>query len=612
MKKISIGMKNLLLVILAITLFSCDKENNSILPNPVPEPEPVEPAEPITPTFLSFSTSIEMLNEVASTRGTVRTFEKGHEIGLFYNDTCINRKFTFGGGGWSGGQVALAKEMKKIHCYFPYNSSVQSPTAIPVDIETQTDLLVGSGEVGEERPKIDVKMKHLLSLVRITIKKSSYTGAGHVETVTWNGVHRTGKYNAITGTLVPDETKESFQTGGNYYLDDSKDPVVVESILFPVASGRGITLSVVVDGEQRQFEIPATHTWESGKAYTYTLTLKGGYNTPVELDECAIDVNYWSTYGKNDEITLGNSEGNWFSVEPAGECYGRDVYRNEGFMFAFLGYWMGIDPNTGEMPDTWTGDFRMVLMDGAGKIVDKYQPCAIVAPNGGMMKGTDRRSYVTAPVGTYELAVLFRKKGETVWQKAEWKDKVTKKDMAFTVKNETKLPALRMIQVEEEVNTGVVIHDRPYDSNFNITYVLSNRGRIPLKGEIKAIWERTFDYTGHCYRPSSKRMGTVNDDEWRDELGKITIDLPATVRFWKGIIPCSFPRKREMPKMLNTGIGYCTPAVHLYWKAEGSQDWVLLRCDLDPILAAKVNSSSAEAALFLKSLNYISFEQSHW
>ena len=102
MKKISIGMNYLLLVMLAITLFSCDKENNSILPNPVPEPDPVEPAEPITPTFLSFSTSIEMLNEV-TTRGTVRTFEKGHEIGLFYNDTCINRKFTFGGGGWSGG-----------------------------------------------------------------------------------------------------------------------------------------------------------------------------------------------------------------------------------------------------------------------------------------------------------------------------------------------------------------------------------------------------------------------------------------------------------------------------------------------------------------------------
>lgn len=61
-----------------------------------------------------------------------------------------------------------------------------------------------------------------------------------------------------------------------------------------------------------------------------------------------------------------------------------------------------------------------------------------------------------------------------------------------------------MVQVEEEVNTGVVIHNRPFDSEFNITYILSNRNDIRLKGEIKAVWERTFDYTGHCYRPASK------------------------------------------------------------------------------------------------------------
>lgn len=67
--------------------------------------------------------------------------------------------------------------------------------------------------------------------------------------------------------------------------------------------------------------------------------------------------------------------------------------------------------------------------------------------------------------------------------------------MTFTIKEQTDLPALRMIQVEEETNNGVVNHDRPYDVNFNITYILSNRGEIPLKGEIKAVWERTFDYT---------------------------------------------------------------------------------------------------------------------
>ena len=180
-----------------------------------------------------------------------------------------------------------------------------------------------------------------------------------------------------------------------------------------------------------------------------------------------------------------------------------------------------------------------------------------------MMKGTGRRCYVTAPAGTYELSVLFRKRGETTWQKANRKDNATKKDMTFTIQDPTDLPSLRMVQVEEEVNTGVVIHNRPFDSEFNITYILSNRNDIRLKGEIKAVWERTFDYTGHCYRPASKKKNTINDIEWQDEIGRISIDLQPTVRFWKGIIPCSFPVKREMPTMAN-GIDYlCSKTVQL-------------------------------------------------
>ncbi|MCO7113097.1 hypothetical protein NIB75_12465 [Bacteroides uniformis] len=176
------------------------------------------------------------------------------------------------------------------------------------------------------------------------------------------------------------------------------------------------------------------------------MTLKGGYNSPIDLEEFPIDVGYWSTFGKTDDIVLGNSEGNWFDIEPGEVSYGTDIYRNEGFMFGFYGYWTGLDLETGNMPDTWEGDFRMVLMDNTGNIVDKFQPCSIVAENGAMMKGTARRSYVTAPAGTYELGVLFRKKGETIWQKANHLDKVTREDMTFTIKEQTDLPALRMIR----------------------------------------------------------------------------------------------------------------------------------------------------------------------
>ena len=52
--------------------------------------------------------------------------------------------------------------------------------------------------------------------------------------------------------------------------------------------------------------------------------------------------------------------------------------------------------------------------------------------------------------------------------------------------------------------------------------------------------------------------------------------------------------------------------VHLYWKPEGGSEWTLLRLDMDPILAAKVNNSQEEANLFLEALNYLNFEQTHW
>lgn len=600
-------MKKLLLLSLLASsiLFSCESE---IIPeNPTPPTPPTPPG--IAETMLLLSPSISFLTEV--TRGVISNFEMGNEIGVFYNDTCLNKKFSFDGTTWKGASIALSSTLKNVYCYFPYNTAVSTHDNIPLNIETQNDYLFGTAIVGTTSATADVKMKHALSLVRLSFEKNNYPGAGKVESVTWNGIYKKAKYNVVSNVITETEGKGNFQTGGNFIVSDSKDPVVVETIMLPVSTAAGISITVRVDGEERVYQFPDSHKWEQGKAYTYTLILKGGHNSPVDLDKCPIDVEYWSTFGKLDKIILSQSDKDWFDVEPGAISEGSDIYRNEGRMFGFYGYWMGYDPATGNMPDKWEGDFRMVLMDDSENIIEQYHPCAIVAENGAMMKGTGRRSYVTAPAGTYELGVLFRKKGETTWQKANRKDNATKKDMTFVIKEQTNLPALRMIQVEDEVNTGVVIHNRPYGSKFNIAYILSNRGNIALKGEIKAVWERTFDYTGHCYRPSSKKKNTINDNEWQDEIGRVTIDVQSTVRFWDGVIPCSFSTKREMPQTAN-GIGYCTPKVHLYWKAAGGYEWVLLRLDMDSILDAKVNTSQEEANLFLKALNYLNFEQAHW
>lgn len=600
-------MKKLLLIsLLAGILFSCESE---IVPEKPLPPSPPEPPA-VTETMLVLSASINLMTEVTRA-GVISNFEPGHEIGVFYNDTCLNKKFAYDGKAWKGANIALSTTLKNVYCYFPYDSKASTHDNIPLDIETQNDYLYGTSIVGTASATAEVKMKHALSLVRLAFEKNNYGGAGKVESVTWNGIHKTAKYNAISNIITTTGAKGNYQAGGNFIITNSQDPVVIETIMLPVTTASGISITVRIDGEERIYQFPDSHKWEQGKAYTYTLTLKGGHNSPVDLEKFPIDVAYWSTFGKTDKIIFSQSDKDWFDIEPGAISEGSDIYRNEGRMFGFYGYWMGYDPSTGNMPDKWEGDFRMVLMDTNGNIVEQYHPCAIVADNGAMMKGTGRRCYVTAPAGTYELGVLFRKKGETTWIKANRKDNVTQKDMTFTIKEQTNLPALRMIQVEEEVNTGVVIHNRPYGSNFNITYILSNRGNIALKGEIKAVWERTFDYTGHCYRPSSRRANTINDNEWQDEIGRVSIDIQSNIRFWDGIIPCTFPVKREMPKTSN-GIGYCTPKVHLYWKASNSSEWLLLRLDMDSILAANVNTSQEEANLFLKALNYLNFEQSHW
>ena len=596
-------MKKLLLFgMLASMLFSCDSESPDT---------PISPEPPIeTGIKLTLLPTIENLTE-AATRGVVTGFKPGDRIGIFYNDTCINSKFTYSGTSWSGENILLSSTMKNMYCYFPYDITVKSHDNIPINIEDQTDFLNGSTIVGTSNADAEVVMKHTLALVRVVLKKNNYTGNAKVESVIWNGIYKQAKFNAVANTITTTGEKGDYQAGGNFTVNDNEEPIIVEAILLPISTAEGVSVTITVDGEARVYQLPKNHQWEAGKTYTYTLTLKGGYNSPIELEEYPIDIAHWSTFGKTDKIVLSQSDKDWFDIEPGSIPYGSNIYRNEGYMFGFYGYWTGFDMETGNMPEKWEGDFRMVLLDDNGNIVDQYQPCAIVAENGAMMKGTGRRCYVTAPAGTYELSVLFRKRGETTWQKANRKDNATKKDMTFTIQDPTDLPSLRMVQVEEEVNTGVVIHNRPFDSEFNITYILSNRNDIRLKGEIKAVWERTFDYTGHCYRPASKKKNTINDIEWQDEIGRISIDLQPTVRFWKGIIPCSFRVKREMPKMAN-GIGYCTPMVHLYWKPEGGSEWTLLRLDMDPILAAKVNNSQEEANLFLEALNYLNFEQTHW
>ena len=62
-------------------------------------------------------------------------------------------------------------------------------------------------------------------------------------------------------------------------------------------------------------------------------------------------------------------------------------------------------------------------------------------------------------------------------------------------------------------------------------------------------------------------------------IGTTSIDIPNGTRYWKGKMEILIPKGRLEPK--RNGVGYAGPILHLYWKTEGSDKWILLRQDAD-------------------------------
>lgn len=149
-------------------------------------------------------------------------------------------------------------------------------------------------------------MKHTLALVRVVLKKNNYTGNAKVESVIWNGIYKQAKFNAVANTITTTGEKGDYQAGGNFTVNDNEEPIIVEAILLPISTAEGVSVTITVDGEARVYQLPKNHQWEAGKTYTYTLTLKGGYNSPIELEEYPIDIAHWSTFGKQIKLSSHN------------------------------------------------------------------------------------------------------------------------------------------------------------------------------------------------------------------------------------------------------------------------------------------------------------------
>lgn len=563
-----------------------------------PEDEPED--KPVNEELL-LGLDATLKNMVESRKGVINAWQSGNEIGLYTENK--NLKYTYDGSKWIAAEQYEVQKEQTVYAYHPYTENVDMPY-VPVDLTRQEDVMYGQCIVTPDFPTAKPEMKHALSLIRVKLLRDEYMGTGLVTDVTVRNVNSHLAMDVVYGNIAyPDAQKCDIPIGGGFMLNDA-NPTVSEAILPPLYHPDGVSLSFKLDGKEMNYTFPSWHDWEAGNIYTYTIKIKGAYNAEINKEDVPIDVEYWSQFGKTDEIVLKNVDytdfENMFLISTNYTEFGYDCYQNEGKPFGLFYTHAGSEP--------FEGKLRFVFMQG-GQIVEKFQPIDIKIQ--GDWDGKKIQCYVTSAPGTYQLVPLFQRNGESTWFKAlGYERNGSDAEWMYEVKAPApdNLPALRDILLEKEGdNTNFLGYDIPYNEAFNVVYTLSNKGKKALKGEIKAVWEREFKLKSNSYRPSTQKQNTTNDVQWADEIGRVSVDIQPGIRYWKGIMECKVTKYYAKPTD-SYGNAYAVPVIHLYWKPEGSSEWTLLRLDADYLF----NNDYQGADVWDETLNYINVSLADW
>lgn len=594
-------LNRLILAAAMMSLAACSKEEIPEVPKPNQEqtgkPGDKPEDKPVIDESICMKLSPTLQNMVEARSGVITQWQTGNRMGLFTEGT--NLEYTFNGESWTATQPYEVKKEQTVYAYHPYVKGEFNNSSIEFDISAQEDVMYGQCTVNSDFTTAQPEMKHALSLVRIKVVRDEYLGEGVITDMAMDNVPRFINMNYTSGVSMPVQNSEriSIPIGGGFMLDD-EHPTIPEAILPTWGSNYGISLSFSLDGKRMEYVFPESHRWEMGMIYTYTIKIKGEYNAAVNREDVPIDVQYWSQFGKTDDIVLkeidfGDFE-NIFSISTNHTQFGYDCYQNEGKPFGLFYSHYGVEQFDGRM--------RFVFMrPGTDEIVEKFQPIDIKVQ--GRWGGKKVQCYVTAAPGTYQLVPLFQRKGESTWFKADgYEREGTDEDWQYEVKAPApdNLPSLRNIFLEKEgSNSNFFCYRIPYNQPFNVIYTLSNKGKGALKGEIKAVWEREFKPKSNSYRLGTRREDAVNDNQWFDEIGTVDVDIQPGIRYWKGIMTCQVTK--YYPNPTYDGNGYATPVIHLYWRAEGTQEWKLLRLDADYLF----NRDYTGPDIWDETLNYI-------
>lgn len=601
----------LAVAMLVMLATACEKdnipvpENNSNITDGEKDTTDVEQIDTVVNPLALVNPTIAGMKQSRS--GVIEAWTPGNNVVLFFNGKNIS--FIFDGNKWNAGEKHEVTTESEVYAYHPYDSYVDGNKRVIFDLTKQQDVMWGKTTVSPEFPAAQVEMQHKLSLIRIKLLKDEYIGTGRIDNISFNA--RTEcMIDLPTGAQPYSDKRGDIRLDDTFILNDV-NPYIFECMLLPEIDPTNTTFSFNLDGKKLTYQFGALPRWEEGMIYTYTIKIKGEYGTEINRDDVPVDVDFWAQCGKTDDIVIKEIPmGDWenrFRISANYTFYGYDVYQNEGKPFGLFYYHLGDNP--------FVGKLRFVLMQG-DQIVDKFPPVTLDTSDGWF--GRCLPCFVTAAPGKYQLVPLFQRQGEITWMKAYGynSDFCSDNDFMYDVLPPApdNLPALRDIFLDSEGSnsTGLGYHVN-FNTDFKVGFTVSNKGKKAIKGEIKAVWERELKDGSNSYRYGHTDKKATNESNWTDEIGRTTISIPAGVKFWKDVVDCKITQWHEGPRS-STGNIYCAPILHLYWKAEGSNEWKLMRLDSDMLMNPEQLSGDQWKVLQFwdNTVNYINLTLGEW
>lgn len=540
----------ILLVSLITILAACGKDD-----------DPVNPSNPTNSAYLTIVPTIANMAETYS--GVVKTFNKEDRMGLYVTGSKgsqNNIPAEYNGSTWDLKEIEGAHT---VQAYFPYSAAYEDIDAVPVNVAEQIDYLY-SVNTTVTNNVAKLTMKHPMSLVSIKIMKNDYNYEGKVSQLEIEGIPVTGQVNLRTGQTTTTGEPTTYKRTLNYTLD-SYNPEKISTIVLPVALAnlKEVVFRVIIDGDGYSFSVPTAHEWEAGKEYTYTLNVHATFK-PNVLEVIPVDVSYWNTYGKTDRITILDKANQNIRIHSYASLAGKMTIKGEGQSFG--------GRITNSASTAWEGQWRYGMFDMAGNLVELYQAYHITIPannyDGGRIP-----CYVNCAPGQYQILPLLKDKGTDYWyipqQQFEGLNNYTVLPSSANI-----TPSLRSVKVEGWYDAYSGIASYKLNTPFTTIITVTNRAGVALKGEIKAVWERKLTTDFIPYTIDFLEVSGYNTDQWSDEIGRINIDYSSDVKIKQEEMICTITIDRP-------DVNMCPPVVRWYFKAEGSTEWILMRCDYD-------------------------------